>query len=98
MSGKTVVVTQREKVVIGGSDHVIPACNHEEADTRLLFHVQDALQQASKTWFVCTVDTNVIIILIDKFYHLQAICPTLNIWVVFDTGRAFPTFTSTLWS
>lgn len=44
-SGKTVAVTHGENIAIRGSDHVISACYHEETDTRMLFHVQDALQQ-----------------------------------------------------
>lgn len=67
----------------------LPATMKRPADTRILFHVQDALQQESKTCFVRTVDTDVIIIVIGKFYHLRGMRPTLNIWVGFGTGRSF---------
>jgi len=34
-------------------------CNHEEADTRMLVHVEGALDNGTVTCLVCTVDTNV---------------------------------------
>lgn len=44
---KLVVITDGENVSVS-SGHTMPKCNHEEADTRLLVHVADALQRGSK--------------------------------------------------
>ena len=32
-------------------------CNHEEADTRILAHIKDAISKGAKNVLVCTVDT-----------------------------------------
>ena len=39
-------------------------CNHEEADTRIIIHLLDALEHGYSTCLVHTVDTDVVIILI----------------------------------
>ncbi|KXJ25043.1 hypothetical protein AC249_AIPGENE29235 [Exaiptasia diaphana] len=67
---RLVVITDEENVSVS-SDHTMPNCNHEEADTRLLAHVADALQRGSKEVSVRTVDTDVVVILIGHFYNLM---------------------------
>jgi hypothetical protein len=86
---KEVVVTFGQNVIVRGSDHSMPPCDHEEADSRMLLHLQDALQQGARDCLIRTVDTDVLIILIGKFHHFRSMCPTANIWVAFGTGRAF---------
>ena len=39
--------------------------------------------------YVCTVDTDVVAILIGKFHCLVAFCQSLNIWVAFGAGKHF---------
>jgi hypothetical protein len=67
----------------------MPPCDHEEADTRLLIHLQDVLQNGCTNCPVCTVDTDVVVVLIGKFYLLTTICQNVNIWVAFGTGKNF---------
>ena len=64
-------------------------CDHEEADTRLLIHLQDSLRNDCTNCLVHTVDTDVIVILIGKFHHLTTLCQNVNIWVAFGTGKNF---------
>ena len=64
-------------------------CDHEEADTRLLVHLRDALQNDCTNCLVRTVDTDVIVILIGKFHQLMNLCENANIWVAFGTGKNF---------
>ncbi len=49
--------------------------DHEEADTRMCIHIQDALQKGAKKILVRTVDTDVIVILAGHFFfynqHIQ---------------------------
>ena len=45
---------------------LLQACNHEEADTRMLIHLLDAV----KCCLIRTVDTDVIVILIGKLHVL----------------------------
>ena len=55
-------------------------CDHEEADTRLLLHLVDALKNGcSSTCVALTVDAVVVIILIGKFHHLLSINPSIRI-------------------
>ncbi|KAG1707491.1 Degenerin del-1 [Nymphon striatum] len=88
-SGKVVAITCGEKVEMNGGVHLMETCDHEEADTRILIHLQDALQHGATTCLVRTVDTDVIVILIGKFYYLLTICPSAEIWVAFGTGKDF---------
>ena len=64
-------------------------CDHEEADTRLIVHVQDAVKNGSRTSFFRTVDTDVIVILVGKLYFLKTLCADINIWVAFGAGKHF---------
>ena len=45
------------------STSIMETCNHEVADIRMLVHVQDALDNAATICLVCTVDTDVVIVL-----------------------------------
>ena len=36
---------------------------------------------------VCTVDTDVVVIIISKFHHLQSLCPNVTIWIAFGAGK-----------
>ena len=38
---------------------------------------------------VCTVDTDVVVIIIGKFHHLQSLCPNVSIWITFGEGKNF---------
>ena len=64
-------------------------CDHEEVDTRLLIHLQDALQNGCTNCLVHTVDTDVVVILIGKFHHLITLCQVARILVAFGTGKNF---------
>ena len=64
-------------------------CNHEEADTRIVIHVYDALERGAKKVMVRTVDTNVVVILIGQFYNIVGQYSEAEIWVAFGTGKQF---------
>jgi len=64
-------------------------CNHEEADTRIVMHVQHVLQQDMKTIEVRTVETDVVVILVGVFYDLNAIQPLVNIWIAIGVGKNY---------
>ena len=63
-------------------------CNHEEADTRILVHVKDALAKGGRSVLVRTVDTDVLVILIEQFHTLSSTWPELlgRFW----DGKEFP--------
>ena len=86
---KEIIVTSGTTAVLRGSDRSMELCDHEEADTRLLIHLLDALQNGCTNCLVRTVDTDVIVILIGKFHELITLCEEVNIWVAFGTGKNF---------
>ena len=62
--------------------------SHEEADTRMLLHVQDALQQGYKKILLRTVDTDVVV-LAAAFLQQVTEGEHLDLWVAFGTGNHF---------
>jgi len=67
----------------------LPPCDHEEADTRICVHLQDALEKGARKVLVRTVDTDVIIVLAGIFFELQKVFSDLDIWVAFGMGKYF---------
>ena len=88
--GKAVVITSDKTVISrGGEVPDMPLNDHEEADTKIVLHLMNALKGGSSTCLVRTVDTDVVVILTGKLSKLQSICPTASIWVAFGTGKHF---------
>ena len=61
-----VFITSGIDAISRGSAHSMPRCDHEEADTKIVIHLKDALDKGCSTCLVCTVDTH-IVILIGKY-------------------------------
>ena len=57
-------------------------CDHEEADTRLLIHLQDAILNNCTKCLVRTGHTDVVVILIGKLQDLLTLCQDVSIWLV----------------
>ena len=55
---KEIIVTSGTTAVLRGSDRSMELCDHEEADTRLLIHLLDALRNGCTNCLVRTVDTH----------------------------------------
>lgn len=64
-------------------------CDHEEADSRICVHVQNALQNGATTIFVRTVDTDVIVLLVGIYFHFLEAHQNVDIRVGFGTGKHF---------
>ncbi|KAJ8353418.1 hypothetical protein SKAU_G00209850 [Synaphobranchus kaupii] len=86
---KALHVTSGQAVSSFGSSSMMNCCNHEEADTRIVVHVQHALEHGAKTVLVRTVDTDVIVILVGLFHDLLVLQPLTDIWVAFGMGRKY---------
>ena len=65
------------------------SCDHEEADTRLIVHIVDALTKGWNTCLVRSVDTDIVVILVGKFHYFTTLNLNANIWVVFGSRRNF---------
>ena len=55
LEGKQIFATSGTAVIARGTSHRMEYCDHEEADTRILIHLQDALANGSTTCLVHTV-------------------------------------------
>ena len=68
-----------------GNGPPIDQCNHEEANTRVLVYLFHALQSPSLR-MVPTGDTTVVVIFLSNLYHINALNPTVKIWISFKAG------------
>ena len=86
--GKVIFATGEERVLCSIADadvsKLVP-CSHEEADTRLLLHVADAVQGECRKVCVRTVDTDVVVLAIT---HFDRIKPD-ELWVALGAGSHF---------
>lgn len=73
-------------VVSNSESETNQLCDHEEADTRIALHLQDAERNGARDVLVHTVDTDIIIILVGLLANFH---PDTNIWVAFGTGKFF---------
>jgi len=55
--GKCIYITQGGNVLPSSPLNAIEKCNHEEADTRILVHIKDAISKGAKNVLARTVDT-----------------------------------------
>ena len=60
-------------------------CQHEEADTRVMLHLNNAAQNGHRKAYIRTVDTDVVVLAMDYFNQL---CTTA-LWVGLGTGKHF---------
>ena len=86
---KEIVITSGSTTTAKGSNRSMAPCIHEEADTRLLVHLHDAIIHGSHDCWVRTVDTDVVVIVIGQFYYLQEFCQNLKIWTAFGSGKHY---------
>jgi len=75
--------------VVSINSPTMPDCHQEEADSRLVVHVQHALQHGGTSIQVRSSDTDVLVILVGVFNKLIAINADIELWVAFGTGRHF---------
>ena len=73
-------------VHIGHGDEMMVPSNNEEAHTRIVVHIIDALPNATSI-LIRTGDTDVYIILVGHFFRFHSIYPNLNLWIPFGGGK-----------
>ena len=62
----------RTELLLSNSRETMSDFNHEEADTRMMVHVEHSLVSGAKTIGICSQDTDVVIIVLGFFHQLQA--------------------------
>ena len=70
----------------GQNTDEVQQCSHEEADTRMLPHVKDAVNCGFKSVMIRTVDTDVVVLAVARFRGLPNI---VQLWISFGTGKDF---------
>ena len=60
-------------------------CSHEEADTRMLLHVADAVQKGTRKVAIRTVDADVVVLAVASFDNIN---PD-ELWLALGTGSSF---------
>ncbi|KAK3920030.1 Chromosome-associated kinesin KIF4 [Frankliniella fusca] len=73
------VLTSADRDVTG----CLSPCNHEEADTRIMLHVQDAVQQGRERIMIRTVDTDVVVVAVSCVQKLTSL---KELWIHIGTG------------
>lgn len=84
---KQVISTHHKDVVCTQARDVagLAPCSHEEADTRMLLHVEDAVRQGYRKVSIRTVDTDVVVLAVTAAGRLDID----ELWVAFGTGKNF---------
>jgi len=84
---KYIMATFGEGVICSQTNDFDPLapCTHEEADTRLLLHVHNAVKAGYKRIAIRTVDTDVLVIAVSCWHSLQCV----ELWLAFGTGKHF---------
>jgi len=84
---KQVISTHHSHVLCAQPRDVtgLAPCSHEEADTRIMIHVEDVVKQGNTKATKRTVDTDVFVLAVTSAQRLNI--PEL--WVAFGTGKNF---------
>ena len=81
-------LTTKGKLVLSNQPTNVTAlspCHQEEADTRMLLHLQHAAVQGHTKAYLRTVDTDVVVLAIYHFHELGL----TELWVGFGSGKTF---------
>ena len=78
-----ICITKGSSVILKGSGCQMDECTQEEANTRVVVHVQHSLECGYRKIVVQTVDTDIEVILIGHFLDLKCQYPQLDLWVAF---------------
>ena len=81
---KHLYITIEDSVMAKGvSVADIGSCDHEESDTRVMVHIVHAIMNGSRSVFLSTVDSDVVIISTYVFGVLIRAFPDLQMWILF---------------
>ena len=86
---REIYITKGSLVIAKGGGKPMFDCTHEEADTRVIVHLLHALENGQSRVEIRTVDTDVVVLLIGKFFDVQAKYPLVDIGVAFGVGKHF---------
>lgn len=79
----------RNVASLGQRSANIDVTGHEEADTKIVAHIQDALGAGHTSILVTTVDTDVVVILTGTHFQTISCYPDADVWVGFGPKKTF---------
>ena len=84
---KQVITTHNSDVLCTNRQDVsgLAPCSHEEADTRILLHLEDAVRHGNTRVSIRTVDTGVVVLAVASAQRLSL----SELWIAFGTGKNF---------
>ena len=83
---KHLYITIKDSVIAKGVTD-IGSCDHEESDTRVMVHIVLAIMNGSRSVFLSTVDSDVVIISTYVFSVLIQAFPYLQMWILFGQRK-----------
>ena len=80
-TNKQVITTHNTGVLSTNCQDVsgLSACTHEEADTRILLHLEDAVRHGNSRVSIRTVDTDVVVLAVSSAQRLNI----SELWIAF---------------
>ena len=81
---KLVIITNGIEIR-SNQDVSMPQCYHEEADTRMMFHLKHLIENNMQKICIKTVDSDVIVILVGLFFKIAA--QVDDVWVEYGAGK-----------
>jgi len=86
--GKQVITTLGDNVLINPlqDSNTLSPCSHEEADSRMLLHVADAMHHGYRHIMIRTNDSDVVAISVSSFPSLTSIS---ELWIAIGTGNKY---------
>ena len=81
---KSVIITNGIEIR-SNQDVSMPQCYHEEADTRMMFHLKHMIENNMQKICIKTVDSDVIVILVGLFFKIAA--QVDDVWVEYGAGK-----------
>ena len=89
-TGRNVISSTKDETIVSTQNDMsdveyLQPCSHEEADTRILFHVAHCARQGLRKLVIRTVDTDVVVLTIGHFPALRLD----ELWVRFGVGTHF---------
>ena len=87
IEGRQIVVTKGEEVLCSPPAtrrNKLSPCSHEEADTRIMVHIADSVQDGHQSVMIRSTDTDVVVLAVAAVATLEDL---KELWVSYETGK-----------
>ena len=86
IEGRQIIVTKGEEVLCSPpatGRNKLSLCSHEEAETRIMVHITDAVQDGHQSVMIRSTDTDVVVLTVAAVATLDR----KELWVSYETGK-----------